>query len=361
MAIALAEHQSYSGSGLSPSPFNVSLEFFSGPLDLLLHLVHRQEVSVKNVEMARVCEQYVDIVTRSALFDLNLASEYLVIAATLVALKSESLLPKQSLFGEGLEYEEGSSFYEELRERLKRYEEVKRQAQELSLLPHLGFDTFVRKDKSLQAPVEGELEVNEDAHALGVAFSRMLKRIGATVRGMRIRLEPISVVNYMMRILGVLQVELPEKDHSQQTQLPAQLPGQRPVSFFNLLRLLRGQERQKTPSAEGRQDSLNDRSVIIGGFIALLELVRRGLVKVSQQSDTSDMTLHLQMLSPDGAILDSEFDQPAASATEDASENKVVHLGAYLGHSETRSGKQLDGEDSSQHDENDPMLQEVNR
>ena len=86
--------QAQATNNYNDSEFLVNLEFFSGPMDLLLHLVEQQEVEIENVDLSEVCDQYLKIVERSAELDLERAGEYLVVAATLVARKSEAILPR---------------------------------------------------------------------------------------------------------------------------------------------------------------------------------------------------------------------------------------------------------------------------
>src|SRR5690606_39148789 len=77
--------------------FDIQLEFFSGPMDLLLHLVSLKEVPIEEVSMAEIIDQYFDIVTKQAhQIDLERASDYLVIITTLMMIKSRSLLPNES-------------------------------------------------------------------------------------------------------------------------------------------------------------------------------------------------------------------------------------------------------------------------
>nr|MBP9838161.1 segregation/condensation protein A [Pseudomonadota bacterium] len=119
--------------------FNIDLEFFSGPMDLLLHLVQQQEVSIEQVSMSVITRQYLEIVHRAQFLDIEKASEYLVIAATLLSIKSQSLLPSSDLDSSDLvEEERNEKFYEELREQLKAYQLAKARAQALINTPQLG-------------------------------------------------------------------------------------------------------------------------------------------------------------------------------------------------------------------------------
>ena len=104
----------------------VRLPVFEGPLDLLLHLVRSHQVSIWDIPVATICDQYHQVLREMEEMDLDVAGEYLVCAAWLVALKSRLLLPR------GREGEEVADPHQELVERLLEYEKVKRAAAELA-------------------------------------------------------------------------------------------------------------------------------------------------------------------------------------------------------------------------------------
>lgn len=113
--------------------YNVKLDTFEGPLDLLLHLINSLEIDIYDIPVARITEQYLLYIHTMKELKLDLASEYLVMAATLLAIKSKMLLPKQEeeLFDEGFEtgYEEDPR--NELVERLIEYKKYKEAALDL--------------------------------------------------------------------------------------------------------------------------------------------------------------------------------------------------------------------------------------
>lgn len=81
-------------AGLKPEPYTIHLENFEGPLDLLLHLIRREEMNIYDIPIARITEQYLSVVNDLAAIDIDRASEFLVMAATLLAIKARMLLPK---------------------------------------------------------------------------------------------------------------------------------------------------------------------------------------------------------------------------------------------------------------------------
>jgi segregation and condensation protein A len=118
-------------SPLETRPCRVSLDVFDGPLDLLLHLVKEQQLDITTVPLAAVAQQYFDYIALMESLDVELAAEYLVIAATLVFLKSRSLLPPvpSAFLAEGEETAE--EVEQKLRARLIAYSKYKAVAEEL--------------------------------------------------------------------------------------------------------------------------------------------------------------------------------------------------------------------------------------
>ncbi|MGM8366704.1 segregation/condensation protein A [Virgibacillus sp. W0181] len=112
-----------------PNTYKVKLDTFEGPLDLLLHLINQYEIDIYDIPVAQITEQYMQYLHAMQTIELNIASEYLVMAATLVAIKSEMLLPKQELPEDQEEYMEDPR--EELMQRLIEYRKYKEAALQL--------------------------------------------------------------------------------------------------------------------------------------------------------------------------------------------------------------------------------------
>lgn len=111
--------------------YEVKLETFEGPLDLLLHLINQYEIDIYDIPVAQITQQYMDYIHTMQHLELNIASEYLVMASTLLAIKSHMLLPKQEF-----EEEEAEDAYmedprEELMQRLIEYRKYKEAAETL--------------------------------------------------------------------------------------------------------------------------------------------------------------------------------------------------------------------------------------
>lgn len=122
---------------IPPDAMEVVLETFEGPLDLLLYLIRKQNLDILSVSVARITQQYMDYIAFMKTLRLELAAEYLVMAALLGEIKSRSLLPRQK----DDEGEEEDPRVELLR-RLQEYERYKKVAEDIEQLPRMGRDTF---------------------------------------------------------------------------------------------------------------------------------------------------------------------------------------------------------------------------
>src|ERR1035437_6413065 len=223
---------------IPPDALEVFLEAFEGPLDLLLYLIRRQGFNIIDIPMAQVTLQYLEYVNQIRKHNLELAAEYLLMAAMLIEIKSRMLLPvRKADTGE-----EVNDPRAELVRRLLEYEQMKLAAQQINMLPQLGRD-FVRAQIFIeQSIVPRWPEVN--ALDLQSAWADVLKRAKLTEHHMVSR-EELSVREHMSGILRRLQ-------------------SARFVEFADLFDPLRG-----IP-------------VLIINFIALLELAKETLIEITQ-------------------------------------------------------------------------------
>jgi segregation and condensation protein A len=147
----------------------VVLPVFEGPLDLLLHLVREEKVSIWDIPIAKVCDQYHEALRRMEELDLEVAGEYLVYAAWLLVIKSRMLLPRH----EGEEKDPR----QELVERLLEYEKVKVAAAELAGLAELRRGVEAVRLGAPPAPSDVELDLEDvDVVALVLALREVLER-----------------------------------------------------------------------------------------------------------------------------------------------------------------------------------------
>jgi segregation and condensation protein A len=223
---------------IPPDALEVFLEAFEGPLDLLLYLIRKQNFNILDIPMAQVTLQYLQYVDQIRVHNLELAAEYLLMAAMLIEIKSRMLLPvKKADTGE-----EASDPRAELVRRLLEYEQMKLAAQQLDTLPQLGRD-YVRAQIFIEqslAPRWPEVNMAD----LQGAWADVLKRAKLTAHHMISR-EELSVREHMTGILRRLQ----------STKF---------VEFADLFDPSRG-----VP-------------VVVVNFVALLELAKETLIEITQ-------------------------------------------------------------------------------
>lgn len=148
---------------------------FEGPLDLLLHLVREHRLDIHDIPIARITEQYLATLDAMRALNLEVAGEFLVMASTLLYMKSRSLLPRRDEEAEG--EDDPEIMRAELSRRLVEYERFKEAAARLAERPVLGRDVFAR-DFRIEEPFGGELEITELSMAdLITAFREVLARM----------------------------------------------------------------------------------------------------------------------------------------------------------------------------------------
>jgi len=237
--------------GLGPpvgasAPYAVKLPIFEGPLDLLLHLTRLNEVEVTDIPIARVCEQYLAYLDLMRELDIDIASEYLVMAATLAWIKSQMLLPIDAE-DEG---EEGLDPRAELVRRLLDYQRYKDVAETLGERHRLGRDVFPARAAEPVRPGEEEREIAADLTALLHALRDVLRSAPASGAAHELFVEPITVRERMVAVMD-------------------QLHGDAPVEFMALLR-----DRGDAPELT--------KGIIVATFLAILELARLGVLRLYQ-------------------------------------------------------------------------------
>ena len=153
----------------------VALPAFEGPLDLLLHLIQKHELDIMDIPVSFITEKYLEYITLMQELSIDMASEYLVMAATLAHIKSKSLLPAPPPGQEDEIDEEGLDPRGELIRRLLEYQKYKHAAAELNERGALGRDVFMRGAKEPEAEGPAPLARIEVWHLLD-AFAKVLSR-----------------------------------------------------------------------------------------------------------------------------------------------------------------------------------------
>ncbi|MGE0528584.1 MAG: ScpA family protein, partial [Bdellovibrionales bacterium] len=233
---------------------HVQLERFEGPLGLLLHLIREQEMDIFNINIHQITRQYLEYIKAMRRLDLEVAGEFVAMAATLLHIKSRMLLPQYTEDGEPTEDEDPRK---ELVQKLLEYQKVKELSAELYKRPLLGRDVFPRAEKlELEALQEGELILEEKPlFALIAAYRSALKNMKKTVHKVASELQSIA-----SRILEL-------KDRL--------IVGKR-IVFTELI-------------TEGGSTAGTKSNQVLVTFLSLLELAKMGFISVFQSEPFSDI------------------------------------------------------------------------
>lgn len=215
---------------IPPDALEVFLEAFEGPLDLLLYLIKRQNLDVLDIPIANITKQYMTYIDLMESMRLELAAEYLLMAAMLAEIKSRMLLPRP----ESMDEEDDPRA--ELVRRLQEYERFKQAAENLDELPRQERDSFIAKAEppalELTRP-EAEVELSE----LLAAFKDILNRAEVNTHHL-IQRETLSIREKMTNILSAVSAE----GFADLTSLFNFAEGRRGVvvTFMAILELLKG-------------------------------------------------------------------------------------------------------------------------
>ncbi|MCI5064655.1 segregation/condensation protein A [bacterium] len=277
--------------------FTVETEHFFGPVDLLLHLVKKNELEIEKISLAYVADQYVACLENMKKFDLEIAGEYLVIASTLVSIKSSVMLAEPV----ELELDDEGNFvdpHERLLLQLKEAAVYQEGAAMLAELPMYGTDVFAPPPSLSDFPAPPETYREHDPYLLGVAFRKVLQRDGEGEPKYEITLDTVSIVDQMMSVLDLL------KGSSEA------------LSFESLVESSVMKASEGDTVLEFRRGGPYPRQYVVGTFVALLELCKRQVITVSQKEDEIVVGLAGQVGSDEqglGSIeeFDSEFDEPS--------------------------------------------------
>jgi segregation and condensation protein A len=185
---------------IPPDALEVILETFEGPLDLLLYLIRKQNLDILDIPIAEITRQYVAYIELMQAARLELAAEYLVMAAMLAEIKSRMLLPRPS----ESEAEEDDPRAQLVR-RLQEYERYRKAAEDIDDRPRVGREVFLAVIEGDEIPVR-RIEPNVSLFELLDAFRNVLQR-AELYRHHRVTLEALSVRERMTQILGRIGTE----------------------------------------------------------------------------------------------------------------------------------------------------------
>ncbi|MEI4829080.1 segregation/condensation protein A [Bacillus sp. FJAT-53711] len=238
--------------------YNFKVEAFEGPLDLLLHLINRYEIDIYNIPVAGITEQYLSYIHAMKELQLDVASEYLVMAATLLQIKSKMLLPKH----EEDEQDSSEEFIEdprqELMERLieyKKYKQVATQLKEkeqeraqLYTRPPLDFMMFQKED-------DEKLPIDVTLYDMLAAFQKLMRR-------KKIQ-RPVTAT--------VARQEIPIEQRMGDVLKQLEMAGGR-QSFYDLF-------------------ADDDREMVVVTFLAILELMKHQQIVIEQEHNFDEIFL----------------------------------------------------------------------
>ncbi len=236
---------------------------FTGPLDLLLYLIRRDEVDVQDIPIARITEQYVEYVHLLEQLDPNAAGDFLVMAATLIELKSRALLPTPPL--EGLD--EAGDPRAPLVRQLLEYKRFKDAARTLGRAAEERARRFVRRPANLPQELEGLQLEEAQVWDLLEAFGKVMTAVGRGPGRHEITYDDVPVELHAAEIVAIL-------------------------------------EREGLATFQSLFDGQPDRMQIIGRFLALLEMIREHRVRAEQERTFGVIYLFLleEVVEPEDAV-----------------------------------------------------------
>jgi len=230
--------------------YKVKLEVFEGPLDLLLYLIKKSEVDIYNIPISEVTSQYLEYLDLFKMMDLNIAGDFLVMASTLMHIKSKMLLPNEELGDDILEEEEDPR--EELVNKLLEYRKFKDAASRLKQMEDTKLQTFTRKT---QVDLKADVTVHFEANLFDLinVFKRVME----------------DVPKEMFEEVIKDEVTVEEKTH----ELLHMLKEKTKLQFSKLLK-----------NAKSKLE-------IIATFLSILELIRLQEVLVYQTQDFGEIEI----------------------------------------------------------------------
>lgn len=235
------------------------LEKFEGPLDLLLHLIEKNKVDIYDIPIVEITKQYLDYVNQMEKEDLNIVSDFLVMAATLLDIKSRMLLP-------ALETEEGEEEdpRAELVARLLEYKKYKLMAQELADMEEEAGDVLCKMPTVPKEVAKYEPPVDLDKLLDGLTLAKLQRIFDSVMRRQKEKIDPIrSKFGTIKREPISLETKIMDVMHYARKH--------RKFSFRQML------ERQR------------DKLEVVVSFLAILELMKIGKIHLTQEHTFDDM------------------------------------------------------------------------
>jgi segregation and condensation protein A len=256
--------------------FAVALPQFEGPLDLLLSLIQEHKLDIFDIPIAFLTERYLEYVEQARALDLDVAGEYLLMAATLAHIKSRLLLPREQV-QEADAQELGPDPREELIRRLLEYQKYRMAGQDLAARPRLGRDVFTRRAREELPLSQGEIQF---AHSPDLSVYRLIEALA--------------------QVLERRNIDIPHEVFVERLSI-----GDRIAVITDRLRAM---DRITFSSLFEDLATYADRHRVVPTFLALLEMTKLKLVRMHQPDRHGEIYLArtdaLLDTSPEGATLD---------------------------------------------------------
>ena len=265
---------------IPPEALRVFLEAFEGPLDLLLYLIRRQNLDILAIDVAAITRQYIEYVELMKAMEIELAGEYLLMAAMLAEIKSRTLLPRPPKEGGDDEEEDPRA---ELIRRLQEYERLKNAAESLAELPRLGRDWFPAR--AALPPLESRV-IHPD-----VGLDQLLGALAGILRRAELnQTHQISreVLSTRERMLAIME----------------RLEGGRFTPFETLFSLEEG------------------RAGVVVTFMAILELAKEAMIEIVQNAPLSPLHVRARAAAAEGGDLDDLEGEGESAFEEDHEEGR---------------------------------------
>ena len=235
--------------------YTVSLDVFEGPLDLLLHLIRKHELDIFDIPIAFITQKYLEYLDLMKDLNLNLASEYLEMAAHLAYIKSKMMLPNEDGDEDDDAFDDGPDPREELVRQLLEYQKYKTAADDLTGRPQHGRDVFVRDAERLKSEEERDL-ASPGLFALMEALKQILEKVDYSENN-----------PFKNNEIQITQISLTARIH----ELVDILAAKERVLFSDLF------------------DGIVRRADIITSFLAILEMTKLNLAKIHQAGPNTEI------------------------------------------------------------------------
>lgn len=248
--------------------YSVELDVFEGPLDLLLHLVRKHELDILDIPIAFITEKYLEYLEMMSSLNLDVAGEYLLMAATLAHIKSRELLPRDDLGdAEGADDDEAGDPRQELIRRLLEYQKYKDAAGHLGAQPVVGRNVWLR-GIDREAAIAADVDRKAEAELAEVPIAKLLSALDAVLRRAKVNLahrvdvDRLSVSDRINELIDRLE----EADE---------------LSFASCFAFVEA-------GTHSREQLKHD---VVVTFLAILEMTRLGLIAVSQPEGETDIRI----------------------------------------------------------------------